>query len=63
MFGDGCGAVVLTATSKVEECSLLGFDMHSDGSDAWKNYMRRVTATINYGDELPLAQGVEFDES
>ena len=33
------------------------------GSDAWKNYIRRVTATINYGDELPLAQGVEFDES
>ena len=32
------------------------------GSDAWKNYMRRVTATVNYGDE-PLAQGVEFDES
>ena len=26
-------------------------------------YMRRVTATVNYGDELPLAQGVEFDES
>ena len=33
------------------------------GSDAWKNYMRRVTATINYGEELPLAQGVEFDET
>jgi len=25
--------------------------------------MRRVTATVNYGSELPLAQGVEFDES
>jgi hypothetical protein len=25
--------------------------------------MRRVTATINYGEDLPLAQGVEFDES
>jgi hypothetical protein len=24
--------------------------------------MRRVTATINYGEDLPLAQGVEFDE-
>ena len=33
------------------------------GSDAWKNYMRRMTATVNYGEELPLAQGVEFDES
>ena len=33
------------------------------GSDSWKAYMRRVTATVNYGSELPLAQGVEFDES
>jgi aldehyde dehydrogenase (NAD+) len=31
------------------------------GSDAWKNYMRRVTSTINFGSELPLAQGVRFD--
>ncbi len=31
------------------------------GSDAWKNYMRRMTSTVNYTDELPLAQGVEFD--
>ncbi|HEV8016155.1 MAG TPA: aldehyde dehydrogenase family protein [Stellaceae bacterium] len=31
------------------------------GSDAWKAYMRRVTATINYGNALPLAQGVKFD--
>ena len=31
------------------------------GSDSWKAYMRRTTATINYGEELPLAQGVEFD--
>ncbi len=30
------------------------------GSDAWKSYMRRATNTINYSDELPLAQGVEF---
>jgi aldehyde dehydrogenase (NAD+) len=30
------------------------------GSDAWKNYMRRATNTINYSTELPLAQGVEF---
>ncbi|MBO9524187.1 MAG: aldehyde dehydrogenase family protein [Nocardioidaceae bacterium] len=30
------------------------------GSDAWKGYMRRATNTINYSDELPLAQGVEF---
>jgi aldehyde dehydrogenase (NAD+) len=31
------------------------------GSDSWKGYMRRQTATINYSDELPLAQGVSFD--
>ena len=30
------------------------------GSDAWKTYMRRATATTNYGTDLPLAQGVEF---
>lgn len=31
------------------------------GSDAWKSYMRRTTVTINYGNELPLAQGIKFD--
>ena len=31
------------------------------GSDAWKGYMRRATNTINYGNDLPLAQGVRFD--
>ena len=30
------------------------------GSDSWRAYMRRQTNTINYGDDLPLAQGVEF---
>jgi aldehyde dehydrogenase (NAD+) len=30
------------------------------GSDAWRAYMRRQTATVNYTDELPLAQGIEF---
>jgi aldehyde dehydrogenase (NAD+) len=30
------------------------------GSDAWKAYMRRQTTTINWGDDLPLAQGIEF---
>ena len=30
------------------------------GSDSWKAYMRRQTATINYSDALPLAQGIEF---
>jgi aldehyde dehydrogenase (NAD+) len=31
------------------------------GSDAWRSYMRRQTNTINYGTDLPLAQGVRFD--
>ena len=31
------------------------------GSDAWKAYMRRQTNTINWSDDLPLAQGVKFD--
>ncbi|MEI7760595.1 MAG: aldehyde dehydrogenase family protein [Thermoleophilia bacterium] len=31
------------------------------GSDSWKAYMRRQTATVNYTDELPLAQGIVFD--
>ncbi|MCS7189427.1 MAG: aldehyde dehydrogenase family protein [Bacteroidia bacterium] len=31
------------------------------GSDAWKAYMRRQTVTINYGTDLPLAQGIRFD--
>jgi aldehyde dehydrogenase (NAD+) len=31
------------------------------GSDSWKAYMRRQTATINYSDALPLAQGIRFD--
>ena len=31
------------------------------GSDAWKAYMRRQTNTINYGSELPLAQGIKFE--
>ena len=31
------------------------------GSDSWKSYMRRATNTINFGSDLPLAQGVQFD--
>jgi hypothetical protein len=32
------------------------------GSNAWKAYMRRQTNTINWGDELPLAQGIKFGD-
>ena len=31
------------------------------GSDSWKAYMRRQTNTVNYGSDLPLAQGIRFD--
>jgi aldehyde dehydrogenase (NAD+) len=31
------------------------------GSDAWKNYMRRVTSTVNFSGTLPLAQGITFE--
>ena len=31
------------------------------GSDAWKAYMRRITTTVNYSRELPLAQGIRFE--
>ncbi len=33
------------------------------GSDAWKAYMRRVTTTVNYSRDLPLAQGIRFDSA
>ena len=32
------------------------------GSDSWKAYMRRQTNTVNWSDELPLAQGIKFGE-
>ena len=32
------------------------------GSDAWKAYMRRQTSTINWGTDLPLAQGIKFGD-
>ena len=32
------------------------------GSDAWKQYMRRSTITINYGSSIPLAQGIKFGD-
>ena len=67
--GSDCGiANVNIGTSGAEIGGAFGGEKDTgggreSGSDSWKNYMRRMTATINYGDELPLAQGVEFDES
>ena len=67
--GSDCGiANVNIGTSGAEIGGAFGGEKETgggreSGSDAWKNYMRRVTATVNYGKDLPLAQGVEFDES
>ncbi|MFT6264162.1 MAG: aldehyde dehydrogenase (NAD+) [Oleiphilaceae bacterium] len=65
--GSDCGiANVNIGTSGAEIGGAFGGEKETgggreSGSDAWKNYMRRVTNTINYGEELPLAQGVNFD--
>jgi aldehyde dehydrogenase (NAD+) len=65
--GSDCGiANVNIGTSGAEIGGAFGGEKETGGgreagSDAWKLYMRRQTCTINYGTELPLAQGVEFD--
>jgi aldehyde dehydrogenase (NAD+) len=64
--GSDCGiANVNLGTSGAEIGGAFGGEKETgggreSGSDAWKQYMRRATNTINYGTELPLAQGVEF---
>jgi aldehyde dehydrogenase (NAD+) len=64
--GSDCGiANVNIGTSGAEIGGAFGGEKETgggreSGSDAWKSYMRRATNTINYSDELPLAQGVEF---
>lgn len=64
--GSDCGiANVNIGTSGAEIGGAFGGEKatgggRESGSDAWKNYMRRTTNTINYGSTLPLAQGVTF---
>jgi aldehyde dehydrogenase (NAD+) len=64
--GSDCGiANVNIGTSGAEIGGAFGGEKDTgggreSGSDAWKAYMRRQTNTINWGDELPLAQGIEF---
>ena len=66
--GSDCGiANVNIGTSGAEIGGAFGGEKDTgggreSGSDAWKSYMRRMTATLNYGSDLPLAQGVEFDD-
>jgi aldehyde dehydrogenase (NAD+) len=65
--GSDCGiANVNIGTSGAEIGGAFGGEKDTgggreSGSDSWKNYMRRATNTINFGDELPLAQGVVFE--
>ncbi|MBB5344640.1 L-piperidine-6-carboxylate dehydrogenase [Tunturibacter empetritectus] len=67
--GSDCGiANVNIGTSGAEIGGAFGGEKETgggreSGSDAWKQYMRRATNTINYGTDLPLAQGVSFDIS
>ncbi len=65
--GSDCGiANVNIGTSGAEIGGAFGGEKETgggreSGSDAWKAYMRRQTNTLNWGKELPLAQGITFD--
>ncbi len=65
--GSDCGiANINIGTSGAEIGGAFGGEKDTgggreSGSDAWKAYMRRQTNTINYGTDLPLAQGIKFD--
>lgn len=65
--GSDCGiANVNIGTSGAEIGGAFGGEKETgggreSGSDSWKVYMRRQTNTINYGKDLPLAQGIEFN--
>jgi aldehyde dehydrogenase (NAD+) len=66
-IGSDCGiANVNIGTSGAEIGGAFGGEKQTGGgreagSDSWKAYMRRQTNTINWGNELPLAQGIKFD--
>ena len=65
--GSDCGiANVNIGTSGAEIGGAFGGEKQTgggreSGSDAWKSYMRRATNTVNYSDQLPLAQGISFE--
>ncbi len=65
--GSDCGiANINIGTSGAEIGGAFGGEKETgggreSGSDAWKAYMRRQTNTINWGDDLPLAQGIKFE--
>jgi aldehyde dehydrogenase (NAD+) len=65
--GSDCGiASVNLGTSGAEIGGAFGGEKETggdreSGSDAWKAYMRRQTCTVNWSDEMPLAQGIRFE--
>ena len=65
--GSDCGiANVNIGTSGAEIGGAFGGEKETgggreSGSDSWKQYMRRQTNTINWSNDLPLAQGIEFN--
>jgi aldehyde dehydrogenase (NAD+) len=65
--GSDCGiANVNIGTSGAEIGGAFGGEKETgggreSGSDSWKTYMRRQTNTLNFGTDLPLAQGIKFD--
>jgi len=69
VYGSDCGiANVNVGTSGAEIGGAFGGEKDTgggreSGSDAWKNYMRRQTNTVNYSRELPLAQGIKFGDA
>lgn len=68
-WGSDCGiANINIGTSGAEIGGAFGGEKETgggreSGSDSWKAYMRRQTNTINWGDDLPLAQGIRFNLS
>ena len=65
--GSDCGLVnVNVGTSGAEIGGAFGGEKETgggreSGSDSWKQYMRRATCTINFGNDLPLSQGIDFN--
>jgi aldehyde dehydrogenase (NAD+) len=68
VHGSDCGiANINIGTSGAEIGGAFGGEKETGGgreagSDAWRGYMRRQTTTINWGDDLPLAQGIRFGD-
>jgi aldehyde dehydrogenase (NAD+) len=66
--GSDCGiANINIGTSGAEIGGAFGGEKETgggreSGSDSWKQYMRRQTNTVNWGADLPLAQGIKFGD-